>query len=79
MRVRVLSGPALITLLAIFVAHGRSQALTRDEGRILALETAWNHAEQAKDVAALDQLLSPKLVYIDYDASLNTKEEFLAP
>jgi ketosteroid isomerase-like protein len=51
--------------------------LTGDEGRILALETAWNHAEQHKDVAALDQLLSNTMVYIDYDGSLQTKAQFL--
>lgn len=49
-----------------------------EEGRILALETAWNHAEQNKDVAALDQLLSSTLVYIDYDGSLQNKAQFLA-
>lgn len=78
MKVRVFSGLALLIFLAMLVAFGRPQTLTRDEGRILALETAWNHAEQSKDVAALDQLLSPQLVYIDYDGSLSTKEEFLA-
>jgi ketosteroid isomerase-like protein len=51
---------------------------TDEEGRILALETAWNHAEQNKDVAALDQLLSSTLVYIDYDGSLQNKAQFLA-
>jgi ketosteroid isomerase-like protein len=49
-----------------------------EEGRILALETAWNHAEQNKDVAALDQLLASSLVYIDYDGSLQNKAQFLA-
>jgi ketosteroid isomerase-like protein len=52
--------------------------LTDDEGRILALETAWNHAEQNKDVAALDQLLGNTLVYTDYDGSLQNKAEYLA-
>src|SRR5258708_19593123 len=52
--------------------------LTDEEGRILALETAWNHAEQNKDVAALDQLLASSLVYVDYDGSLQNKAQFLA-
>jgi len=60
------------------LSHGGSQTTSEDEGRILALETAWNHAEQAKDVAALDQLLAPEVVYIDYDGSLLNKEGFLA-
>jgi ketosteroid isomerase-like protein len=49
-----------------------------EEGRILALETAWNHAEQNKDVAALDQLLASTLIYIDYDGLLQNKAQFLA-
>src|SRR5260370_33396775 len=52
--------------------------LTDEEGRILALETAWNHAAQNKDVAALDQLLASSLVYVDYDGSLQNKAQFLA-
>lgn len=73
--------PAGITLMLCLVASalsGRPQGISSDEGRILALETAWNHAEQSKDVAALDQLLSPQLVYVDYDGSISTKQEFLA-
>jgi ketosteroid isomerase-like protein len=50
----------------------------KEEGRILALETAWNHAEESKDAAALDQLLAVSLVYVDYDGSIMNKGEFLA-
>jgi ketosteroid isomerase-like protein len=50
----------------------------KEEGRILALETAWNHAEESKDAAALDQLLASSLAYIDYDGSIMNKSEFLA-
>lgn len=78
MKLRVLSGLSVLTFFAMLLALGHPQTLTRDEGRILALETAWNHAEQTKDIAALDQLLSPQLVYIDYDGSLSNKEQFLA-
>jgi ketosteroid isomerase-like protein len=63
---------------SIFVVGQEKPRLTDDEGRILALETAWNHAEQNKDVAALDQLLSNTLVYTDYDGSLQNKAEYLA-
>jgi ketosteroid isomerase-like protein len=63
---------------SILVVGQEKPRLTDDEGRILALETAWNHAEQNKDVAALDQLLSSTLVYTDYDGSLQNKAEYLA-
>src|ERR1700730_10191337 len=48
-----------------------------EEGRILTLETLWNRAEQTKDAAALEQLLAPSLIYIDYDGSIMTKAQFL--
>lgn len=49
-----------------------------EKSHLLALETAWNHAEETKDVAALDLLLHPTLVYVDYDGTIMTKAEFLA-
>ena len=63
---------------AILVVGQEKPRLSDDEGRILALETAWNRAEQNKDVAALDQLLATTMVYIDYDGSLQSKAEYLA-
>lgn len=49
-----------------------------EQTRILALENAWNQAEEHKDVRALDSLLDPSLVYIDYDGSMLTKAQFMA-
>jgi len=78
MKLHLAVGLILILFSLVIVLHSQPQTMSSDEGRILALETAWNHAEQSKDVAALDQLLSPELVYIDYDGSISTKQEFLA-
>ena len=52
-----------------------------DEGavtKVLALEHAWNQAEQRKDAKAMDALFDNALVYVDYDGSFQTKAEFLA-
>jgi ketosteroid isomerase-like protein len=49
-----------------------------EQSKIIALENAWNQAEEHKDVGALDLLLHPDLVYIDYDGSMMTKGEFIA-
>jgi ketosteroid isomerase-like protein len=68
----------LIAATSILGAGQEKPRLTDDEGRILALETAWNHAEQNKDVAGLDQLLASTLVYTDYDGSLQNKAQYLA-
>jgi len=38
----------------------------------------WNQAEEHKDVKALQSLLDPGLVYIDYDGSLMDKTQFIA-
>src|SRR5712691_3481901 len=48
-----------------------------EEGRIIALESAWDQAEQNKDGTALAGLLADKLVYVDYDGSLSNKQQFL--
>jgi ketosteroid isomerase-like protein len=46
--------------------------------RILALENAWNLAEEHKDVKALDGLLASTMVYVDYDGSFMDKAQFMA-
>lgn len=45
---------------------------------VLALEHAWNQAEERKDTRALDEIFDNALVYVDYDGSFHTKAEFLA-
>ena len=46
--------------------------------KILALENAWNQAEEHKDVKALESLLDATLVYVDYDGSIMDKAQFIA-
>src|SRR5258708_16923404 len=75
---RTMIAACMVMAAGILGAGQEKPRLTDEEGRILALETAWNHAEQNKDVAALDQLLASSLVYVDYDGSLQNKAQFLA-
>jgi len=63
---------------ALLLPAQNQRALSPDESLILALEKAWNVAEESKDVRALDQLLSSTLVYTDYDGSFLNKEQFLS-
>jgi ketosteroid isomerase-like protein len=77
MRTLIAAGLLLLAGSLYLVAQDRSR-MSDEEGRILALETAWNRAEQTKDVTALDQLLAPSLVYVDYDGGMQTKDQFLA-
>jgi len=58
---------------------GAAQNSSNDEaGRVLGLETAWNHAVESKDTKALDQLLAPSFVAVEIDGSVSSKSEFLA-
>src|SRR5215469_4208566 len=49
-----------------------------EERRIIALESAWDQAEQNKDSNALENLLVENLIYVDYDRSISTKRQFRA-
>src|SRR5579863_7416910 len=58
---------------------GSAQNSASDEaGRVLGLETAWNHAVESKDTKALDMLLAPTFVAVEIDGSVSSKSEFLA-
>jgi len=43
-----------------------------EEGRIIALESAWDQPSK-QGCAALAGLLADKLVYVDYDGTLSNK------
>jgi ketosteroid isomerase-like protein len=73
----LLMGGLLALFSAVLVIAQGSQQQSAEEGHLLALESAWNHAEQSKDAAALNQLLGESLVYVDYDGTLLNKKEFL--
>lgn len=71
----------LIVSLGVFVLAAvltKAQAISDDGGRILALENAWNHALEAKDLKALDMMLANTFVSIDIDGSIASRSEFLA-
>lgn len=71
----LLAGVAL-AMGALAVAQQKS--LDDEGGRVLAFETAWNHALEAKDTKALDMILANTFVVIDSDGSVSSKSEFLA-
>jgi ketosteroid isomerase-like protein len=75
---RTLLGILCLSVVATFVlvAQDKSQS-SQDEGKILALEAVWNRAEQSKDIAALAHIFAPSMIYVDYDGSIRTREQFL--
>src|SRR5258708_10078306 len=61
----------------IALAQERPQ-YSEDEGKILALENLWNRSEQAKDTSALSHIFAPTMVYVDFDGTLKTRDQFLS-
>jgi len=65
-------------LCGVAPAAAQQNAATDEGGRILALETAWNHALEAKDTKALGMLLANTFLSVDIDGSVSSRAEFLA-
>jgi ketosteroid isomerase-like protein len=74
---RTLLTASVLALCTALVLAQDAAKRSGEEGRLLALESAWNHAELSKDAVALNQLLSESLVYVEYDGTLLNKKEFL--
>src|SRR5260370_32321264 len=71
---------AICVLVSAWAASGVGQESVKpsgEEGRIIALESAWDQAEQNRDATALAGWLADNLVYVDYDGSLSNKQQFL--
>jgi len=70
--------------LLLLVAFCLSASLAQDsseaaiQGKIVALEKAWNQAYKIADTKALDELLDDSIVLINDDGSVQSKKEFLA-
>jgi ketosteroid isomerase-like protein len=67
-----------ILLLGFFSGAAQQTTKSEEGGRVQALENAWNHALEVKDVKALDMLLANTFVSVDIDGSVASKGEFLA-
>src|SRR5215475_906767 len=76
MRKRAFAGALL--LLAGAAVLAQQSGMSDDAGRVLALETAWNHAIETKDTKAMDMLLADSLIAVESDGSYSTKSEYLA-
>jgi hypothetical protein len=76
-------GGRIASLLVIFVGTALLFVSAQSTGSaavtsVLALEHAWNQAEERKDAKALDAIFDNALVYIDDDGSIRSKSEFLS-
>ncbi len=71
-------GVGAVLLLGVIATVAGQGGLSDDAGRVLALETAWNHAIETKDGKAMDMILSDSMVAVESDGSQSTKGEYLA-
>lgn len=67
----------LFSILWCAIASSGLAETPVDEGKIIALENAWNQAQLHHDASALDQLLPSTFVYTDYDGTVMNKAQFL--
>lgn len=74
---KLLSLGVLLFICAVSLSAQEKLKIGEDEGKLLALENAWNRAAQAQDTKALSSLMSDSLIYIDFDGALLHKTEFL--
>jgi len=68
-------------LLLLMVPRANAQAAapaSADESRILTLELAWNQAVQEKNAKALEMLIAPEMVYVEYDGTVMNRAGYLA-
>src|SRR5579862_8444996 len=72
---------ALVLLTVIAVASlvsAQSNDVSSDQGKLIALENAWNQAQIHRDTRALDSLVGDRFVYTDSDGTVMNKTEFMA-
>jgi ketosteroid isomerase-like protein len=67
-------------MLAVFVLIGACSALAQEtsaEGEIRAAEKAWAAAVQGKDIASLEKIFTPGLIYAHATGAIETKQKYL--
>jgi ketosteroid isomerase-like protein len=73
-----ITAAASVLLLIVAITLFPQRGMSSEEGQVLALETAWNHAIEVKDTKALDMLLADTMVALDSDGTFSNKKEYLA-
>jgi ketosteroid isomerase-like protein len=72
----------LLVLVLLYSTGQSAKAQTSGESgarsNVLALEHAWDQAQERGDVKALSAIFDDSLIYVDYDGTLLTKAGYLA-
>ena len=77
MRKLLISALVCASVCLVFTGTSPGEALA-DQGKLLALENAWNQAQLHHDARAVESLISENFVYTDYDGTVMNKKDFLA-
>ena len=72
------SALACICVLALGVLVAAQTDVSGDQGKLVALENAWNQAQIHRDTRALDSLVGDRFVYTDTDGTVMNKTQFMA-
>jgi ketosteroid isomerase-like protein len=73
----ILSVVILVCSVAAF-ASAQDTGVAAARSNILALENAWDQAQEHGDAKALSAIFDNALIFVDYDGKLLTKAEYLA-
>jgi hypothetical protein len=65
----------LMLSLGMATSVTEQSRLSDDGGRVVALETAWNHAIETKDAKAIEMFLADS---VESDGTIATRGEYLA-
>jgi ketosteroid isomerase-like protein len=68
----------MVISVGVMTTPARQSAFSDDAGRVLALETAWNHAIESKDSNTVEMLMADSMVAVESDGTLVTKNEYLS-
>ena len=69
---------SLLLFVLLLSVPAFSQARNEAEGKLIAMENAWNAAQRDRDTGALDAMVADNFVNTDYDGSFQNKAAFLA-
>jgi len=69
---------ALLLFAVLIAVPSYSQSRSDAEGKLIAMENAWNAAQRDRDTGALEAIVADNFVNTDYDGSFQNKAAFLA-
>ncbi|MGH9498460.1 MAG: nuclear transport factor 2 family protein [Terriglobales bacterium] len=67
-----------LLLILYTMAEAQVPHATATEGKLIALENAWNQAQIHHDARVLESLVGDHFIYTDTDGSVMNKAQFLA-